>query len=200
MSAYQNFLDFFSMHNKERLDGLNESYFVPMTANERSMAFDYLLEKVEAGGTEESVHGLFMADASRAAPIVKELLTKKSLRDEAQIAAAWNLYRHDPSLLTVFIDLMSSDNRHIRAKAAYYVPAEFEPELISRLQGMIRTETDRMALIHATNKLLECYGITRESVDKEEFSKFYRGLRSDDQNVKEMTFRQLDIEYGNTTA
>jgi len=202
MNAYQNFLDFFSMHNKERLDGLSEYYFDLMTANERSMAFDYLLEKVEAGGTEESVHGLFMADASRATPLVKELLKKKSLRDEAQIAAAWNLYGHalDPSLLAVFIDSMSSDNRHIRAKAAYYVPAEFEPELISHLQGMIRTETDRMALIHATNKLLECYGITRASVEKEEFSRFYRGLRSEDQDVKEMTFRQLDIEYGNTAV
>jgi hypothetical protein len=202
MNAYQNFLDFFSMHNKERLDGLSECYFAPMTAHEQSMAFDYLLKIVEAGGSEETVHGLFMADASRAAPIVKELLTKESLREEAEIAAAWNLYWHDldPSLLTVFIDSMSSNDSNSRAKAAYYVPAEFEPELISRLQGMVRTETDRMALIHATNKLLECYGITRESVDKEEFSKYYRGLRSGDQSIKEMTFRQLDIAYGNATA
>jgi hypothetical protein len=66
MNAYQNFLDFFSMRNKERLDGLSESYFTPMTREERGMAFEFLLKRVEKGGTEESVNGLFRADERRA--------------------------------------------------------------------------------------------------------------------------------------
>lgn len=57
MSAYQNFLDFFSMHNKERLDGLSEIYFAEMTQQEKGMAFNHLLKMVEAGGSEESVNG-----------------------------------------------------------------------------------------------------------------------------------------------
>jgi len=51
MNAYQNFLGFFSMHNKERLDGLSEIYFISMTAAERTMAFDFLLERIARGGT-----------------------------------------------------------------------------------------------------------------------------------------------------
>lgn len=195
MNAYQNFLDFFSMHNKERLDGLSEGYFTAMTAEERERAFDYLLARVQAGGSEESVHGLFMANAERAVPVVKELLEKKMLRESAEIAAAWNLFRTQPdaSLVEVFIKLMSSGDKRVRANAAYYVPAGIvTPDLICALKGMVRTETHTLAAINAANKLLECYGITRDSVDKEQFSRFYRGLRNDDPAEVERTIRQLD--------
>lgn len=194
MNAYQNFLDFFSMHNKERLDGLSEIHFSRMTQQEREMAFNHLLKMVEAGGSEESVNGLFLADAKRAVSIAQELLRSGRLRDEAKVAAAWNLYRveSDSSLVPVFVELMSSPDKRIRAKAAYYVPPDMvNPELISGLEGMVRTETDTLASINATNKLLECYGITRDSVRGEEFSHFYRGLRSDDSNEKERTLSQL---------
>ncbi|WP_229261515.1 hypothetical protein [Duganella margarita] len=76
MNAYQRFLDFFEMSNKERLDGLNELYFSEMTPEERAKAFDHLIKM--AGGGEESVNGLFIADAERAAPIVKNLLDEKN--------------------------------------------------------------------------------------------------------------------------
>jgi len=196
MSAYQRFLDFFSMHNKERLDGLSDFYFSEMTPEEKGMAFSYLLQMVEGGGTEESVNGLFMADAHRAIPIVEELLKSNRLREDAEVAAAWNLYRlkGDAALLAIFIRLMSSANKRIRAKVAYYVPANLlTTELLVALRGMIRTETDNMALINAVNKLLECYGITRASVTKDEFSELYRGLRNEDGKIKEATFRKLEM-------
>lgn len=183
------------MHNKERLDGLDESYFADMTQEERAMAFAYLLKKVEAGGTEESVHGLFLADKERAISVLKEFLKRNALRGDAEIAAAWNLYRAcpDSALTPIFIRSMSSQDRRIRAKAAYYIPSDLrDSDVISALQGMVRTETDMLASINATNKLLECYGITRESVTKEEFSRLYRGLRSNDVELKERTFKQLN--------
>jgi hypothetical protein len=203
MSAYQNFLDFFSMHNKERLDGLSESYFEPMTKDERARAFDYLYKLVEAGGTEESVHGLFRADRERAIEPVGGLLAKGVLRDDAAIAAATNLYKSagDASLLATFIKNFANPKDELRGKAAYYAPADAPtPELLSALKGMVITETDRLAMIHATNKLLECYGVTRETVDKEEFSRLYKGLRSDDLRVKESTFKVLDTSYAVNVA
>lgn len=110
------------------------------------------------------------------------------MREGAEIAAAWNLYdlRPDSSLLAVFIQYMSSTDKRIRSKAAYYVPTDVVTrELISGLQGMIRAEADTLAIISATNKLLECYGVTKESVSEEEFSRLYRGLRSADSDEKE---------------
>ena len=65
------------MHSKARLDGLSESYFEQITKDERARAFDYLYKLVEAGGTEESVHGLFRADRERAIEPVRELLASR---------------------------------------------------------------------------------------------------------------------------
>ena len=199
MNAYQNFLDFFSMNNHERLDGLSDIYFTGMTMQERSMAFDYLLKLVNDGGSRETVHGLFLADAARAAPIVRDLLEAHKLRDDAEIAAAWNLQQiaPDDALLSVFIRLMSSTDKYNRANAAFYVPADvFTAELDAALKSMIRTETETLPLVNAINKLLECHGITRESVDKEKFSHFYLGLRSDEARDKEAIFEELDCLPG----
>ena len=198
MNAYQNFLDFFSTNNRERLDGLSEFHFAGMTAEERAKAFDYLLHMVQEGGSRETVNGLFTADEQRAAPIVQALLEAHKLREDAEIAAAWNLNRlqPDPSLIPVFIRLMSSSDKYNRANAAFYVPADdFTHELDTALKGMIRTETETLPLVNATNKYLECYGITRESVSKEEFSHFYRGLRSDEAGDKEAMFRELETQF-----
>lgn len=195
MNAYQHFLDFFSMYNKGRLDGLSESYFTPMTPKEREMAFDYLLALVEKGGTEESVNGLFRADPGRALIVAKRFLESGVLRGEAQIAAAWNIcqIKPDESVLPIFINLIASADPELREKAAYYVPAAlFTSELNLALRGMIRTETQKLARIHAVDKLLECYGATKESLGKELYRTLYMGLHSDDVRVKEAAFTQLD--------
>lgn len=197
MNAYQNFLDFFSMHNKERLDGLSYSYFTAMTAEERGKAFDFLLSMVESGGDEESVHGLFRADPVRAVAPVKHLLESNGLIGEAQIAAAWNLWEIEPddNLLSIFINFMSSPDEKLREKAAYYVPPKFTNELKLSLQGMIRTETRRLNCVNAVNKLLDCYGVTKESVGEENYLSIYRELRSENLNNKELAFKQLDTEF-----
>jgi hypothetical protein len=195
MNAYQHFLDFFSMHNKERLDGLSESYFTAMTPKEREMAFDYLLVLVQKGGTEESVNGLFRADASRAATAVKPLLESGVLCGEAQIAAAWNLcqIKLDEKMLPIFISNMAATDPELRERAAYYVPASLlTSELKSSLKGMVRTETKQLARIHAVDKLLKCYGATKESLGKDRYQCLYRALHSDDVRAKEAAFKQLD--------
>ena len=192
--AYQNFLDFFTTANKERLDGLDDTHFNDMSPEERSKAFDFLLQRVLNGGSRESVGGLFVADPARAAPIVRQLLDSGKLHEDAEISAAWELYQIQPdsSLIPAFTKLMSSADQTNRSNAAFYVPADvLTPELDAALKGMIRTETETLPLVSAINKLLECHGITRESVSKEEFSKFYLGLRSDVLTDKEKIFRQL---------
>lgn len=195
MNAYQRFLDFFSMQNKERLDGLSESYFTDMTHEEREMAFNYLLKLVEKGGTEESVHGLFRANRNRAVESIKRLMAMRVLNGDAQIAAAWNLSRieDDDGLIQIFIRFMADPDERLREKAAYYVPAsKLTPELKSCLQGMIRVETEQLARIHAVDKLLECYGVSEESVGKKEYLSIYRSLHNEDLRTKETAFKRLE--------
>jgi len=183
MNAYQNFLDFFSMHNKERLDGLSESYFTAMTPAER--------------GTEESVHGLFRADPVHAVEVMERRLDEGTLSGEAQIAAAWNLRRNgsDTDFLPIFIRYMSSPDRHLRRKAAYFVPAEFSYELKAALQAMIRTENEQLPRIHAVDTLLACYGVSEESVGDDMYCCLYLGLHSEDPSAKERAFKRLDALY-----
>ncbi|WBS04832.1 hypothetical protein OU994_11420 [Pseudoduganella sp. SL102] len=195
MDAYQRFLDFFEMHNKERLDGLDDSYFAAMSPDERARAFEFLLEKVEAGGSEESVHGLFRANAVRATESVKALLESGRLRPRAEIAAAWNLCRTgaDVPVLPVFIKGMSSADSEARTNAAYYVPVDpLTDEVKAAFEKMIRTETEQLARIHAVNGLLSGCGVSKESVGKSTFLEIYRGLHSADMRAKQAAFERLD--------
>jgi hypothetical protein len=58
-----------------------------MTREERGMAFELPLKRVEKGGTEESVNGLFRADERRAIESIKRLLASGALNGEARVAA-----------------------------------------------------------------------------------------------------------------
>jgi hypothetical protein len=140
LSAYNNFLSFFKMHNKERLNGLSESCFTAMIPDERTMAFNYLLNMLQKVGTEESIHSLFMADELRAFGAISDLLKSGTSRDEAQIAAAWNLYRSVPqdAPIKIFIKHFSNPIAELRGKAAYYVPSEAEDSGLQAWRSTLR--------------------------------------------------------------
>ncbi|WUR14619.1 hypothetical protein E7V67_005805 [[Empedobacter] haloabium] len=189
------FYGFFKQCNKERLDGLNECHFSAMSLQERARAFDFLMERARGSGGAESIHGLFVADASRAVEPVKALLRAGTLTQSGQIAAAWNLYclQPDKALIDVFVKAMTGSDSRVREEAAYFVPdAYLTTELKFALQAMIVTEEERLPRIHAVNKLLACYGVTEDSVGRKVYRTIYRGLHSDDLVEKEKAFRTLD--------
>lgn len=195
--AYQRFLGFFSLAGRERLDGLDASYFDSMTWDERRQAFDYLLEKVKNGGTAESVHGLFLADAPMAAREIRPLLDGEALRPEAEIAAAWNLHRMDPNadVLSTFIKHVEGEDPSIRKTAVSYLPTDNPaPRLLEALKGLILTETTELTHIHATTKFLAFHGIS-ESSDKRLYGDFYRKLRGENQEVKRRALDVLTQQY-----
>lgn len=183
------------MHNKERLDGLSSSYFSEMTPEERNMAFDYLLQKLKAGGSAETVNGLFIADQKRAMQTIEPMLSQPVLSDEARLSAAWNISRikRDKSMLPIFIRYLGDPNVELRESAAHFVPASNpSAELIFALRGMIRTESEQLARIHAVDKLLACYGFSEESAGSANFSALFRELHSEDIVTKEAAFKKLE--------
>ena len=199
MNAYQNFLDFFSMHNRERLDGLDESYFSGMTDAERKMAFNYLLAMVQDGGGEESVNGLFTADAIAAWEPVDQLLSAGLLRPAARIVAASHLYRGRPDslYLQVFYHYMADPDARLRRLAVLYLPPVLTPETKTYLHGMVRTETDEQVYLQVVTKILRCYGINGRSVGKDIFLGLYAELHSEDSKVREKALLRLeDFEPG----
>jgi hypothetical protein len=194
-SAYQRFIEFFDLVGPQRLDGLDASYFDPMSAEERAQAYDYLLARVQTGGSEESINGLFLADERRALIDATDLLEAGRLRPKAEILAAWNIFRltKDVAMMAYFAKALSNAKADVRGAAAYWAPASAPTHaLIKGLQGMIQAETAELPMIHAVNKLLECHGVTKETVDSSEYKLYYRGLWSDDPTTKTATFSMLD--------
>jgi len=154
-STYQCFLNFFQLTGTQRLDGLDTSCFESMTTDERRQAYDLLWSKVEKGGTDESINGLFLADETRAVVDVTLLLDAGRLRAQAEVLAAWNIYRltKDVAMMAHFARRLSDQSAEVRGSAAYYAPAAAPTHsLVKGLQGMILTETERLPLIHALNK------------------------------------------------
>ena len=171
------------MFNKERLDGLNEMHFSGMTQQERTMAFNYLLEGFKNGGSEETVNGIFTADFERALAPVTHLMETGALNEEAHLAAASNIFQitRDNKLLPIFIRFMANPDERLRGTAARCVPSSiFCEELRLALESMIRIETDNLAHIHAVNKLLLYHDVSEESVGKRKYLSIYRNLRSGD--------------------
>ena len=198
MSAYQHFLNFFSMYNKERLDGLGWEYFTAMTNEELARAFDHLLAMVEKGGSQETVNGLFTADAERAVQPVLRLLEAGRLNDEAEMAAAFHLWQmqYSDRLPEICMKYMNSLNRDLRQKAVYYMPSIKLTDALKRnLHNLVLHEDDRLTRIRAVEKLFECYGVDKATVGKDAYLKMYRALHGEDAHAKQAVFRQLDDMY-----
>lgn len=60
------------------MDGLNKSYFDPMSQEEKALAFDILKKSVST--SEESVRGLYLCDSDKAIDLFK-ILTPENLPD-----------------------------------------------------------------------------------------------------------------------
>jgi hypothetical protein len=199
--AYQRFLDFFELWGTARLDGLDYTYFEPMTPAERGQAYDFLMHRlvnIEKGGSNESVNGLFRADEARALVELKAMLETGGLAPEAQLLTAWNAFRltDDPGVLSYIAKVMSDPNAELRGDAAYYAPPNAPTRsLVKALRGMVYTETEQHPLVQAINKLLTYHGVSAERVGKKAHSRFYLGLRSGDASVKTATIKALDESY-----
>ncbi len=72
---FKRFLDFFNLKQRERLDGLDKSYFDPMTPEEKSEAFAFLKAHVEV--SEENIRGIYLCDPDRAIALFKSLIPKE---------------------------------------------------------------------------------------------------------------------------
>src|SRR5690554_8101296 len=89
--SFKRFLDFFKLTQRERLDGLDKSYFDPMTSEEKAAAFDLLKPSVDK--SEESVRGIYLCNPDEAIILFKTLIPKnlpnvESIREKEEIGRA----------------------------------------------------------------------------------------------------------------
>lgn len=187
MSVYHDFLDFFNQHNRDRLDGIDASYFASMPDHERRLAISFLLSKLDAGGSDEIVNALFKADANAAVGPVRDKLKGDQLRPSAQPAAIWNLYETtgDLALIRKLIVLLRSPDARIRALAANYAPSVRDRDLICRLREMVRTETESEVLLPVVQTLMQCCGFDARTMGKGPYLSLYNKLCNDSSESRE---------------
>lgn len=71
-SAYQRFLDFFNLTQRERLEGLNSSHFEPMSQTEKKQAFELLKSNFER--STENIKGLYLCCPAEAIALFKKTI------------------------------------------------------------------------------------------------------------------------------
>lgn len=200
--AYKRFLAFFSLAQRERLDGLDATYFSDMTQSEKDMAFLYLKNGFEV--SEENIRGLYLCNPSEAVALFKETLRKpipkgtSKREDDAllmgRVLMASYICNDSPTANNinslVRIDV-SSGSEDVRNAFYRHIPSEpTTEEAIARLTNGVLTEADRMPLASATQRLMACYGLLFNMHDNE-YKRIYRGLISSDISIKKQHIRTL---------
>lgn len=200
--TYQKFLDFFSLTQRARLDGLDSTYFSSMSEAEKDMAFEYLKDGFEI--SEERLRGLYLCDAKKALLLFKDTLRQpvkkgsNKREDEAilmnRVLMAGYICNANPTQeninILVSLDVASGSED---TRSAFYECIPIEPttsKAISRLVEGVLTEVDRLALASAASKLMASYGMLFDMRDNE-YKRIYRGLINNDVAVKKQHMHYL---------
>lgn len=198
------FYAFFEMHNRERLDGLDASYFPGMNQREKDAAWSSL---TSGWLSAECIIGLHLLDEARAVALFKTELKNStrsspyadarreiegsrllmlSMVDDAEPAAA---------NATAMLEFSFSESETIRAQFARVVPSErATPQVIDALVRMVLTESATQPLICAIDKLMVVFGRSYfyendEPADRE----IDLALRSKDHRRKIAGLRRLGV-------
>lgn len=189
-SSYQRFLNFFELSQRERLDGLDQSYFSNMTMEEKEMAFQYLERDFEI--SEESLKGMYLCFPDRAIAKFKEALKKPRYQKESKreddallmcrILMAGYICNAEPTAENINrlanIDV-SNENEAIRTMLYKMIPSNPTSEAaLETLENAILTEKDRLPASTAIIKFMASYNLLFDMNDST-YKKIYRGLMSD---------------------
>jgi hypothetical protein len=202
MSAYQSFLDFFSMHNKERLEGPSESYFVALSDSEKEEAWKFLQDGFESSA--ELITGLYNLDRARAAPLFKEAI--EAPMKSSPYPAEQKAIETNRLLMLRYINSVEPDEKYIAAMCEFSnsqfgdVRTEFAqslsvhqitPEAVDALKGIIFTETETIPLTSAITKLMVIHGMEFDRKSSV-YKSLYMSLRSADPKEKMAAMGRLE--------
>lgn len=193
-------VEFFDKTGPERLNGLDSSYFKDLTPDKRRAAWRFLEKDFEK--SEDQIIGLYLLNPQAAIAAFKIELAKE--REKSPYAATRSATESCRVMMLQFVcaeqpsseaikhlaSYCSSAFPNIRAKASQALPiTPTSQEAVSALEGILFTETDRLALASATEKFLAIFGYKLDISDPT-YKSLYLKLRGDDLAEKKRT-----IEY-----
>jgi hypothetical protein len=161
---------FFQVYGTERLDGLDESYFVGLNTQEKEEAWKFL--KAGFWSSSERIKGLYILDPCRAVDLFKETLAQP-MADSPYLSARKEI-ESSYLMMLEYVCETEPDKDHIESMAlfaksqvedvrvqfAQNVPAQnTTPNVTDALKTMIFTETESTPRSSAIRKLMAIHGI-----------------------------------------
>jgi hypothetical protein len=197
----ERFYRFFESYGAERLNGLDESYFLDLTASEKDEAWDFLAT-FELG--EETIKGLYILDKGRAIALIKKALTlpmKRSLypaereaieRCRLLIIKYINGVEPDERYIAAMFEFANSEFEDVRAELTQSLPVcKITREVVEVLKKMIFTETEIIPLASAISKLMMIHGMDFDRHDPT-YKSIYLSLNSDNPKEKLSAMGRLE--------
>jgi hypothetical protein len=194
--------DFFNTVGAARLDGLNESYFVGLTKEEKETAWIFLQENFTR--SSDRIKGMYILDASRAVNEFKKAIAipidqVKFIEEQKQLESSRlsmlkyvNLLEPDERWLAAMCDFAFSNFAEIRGEFARALPARrIALAAVSALKKMIFTEVERVPLASAITKLMLIHGMDFD-MDDPVYDSIYRLLQSQNKSDKLSAFKRLE--------
>lgn len=201
-SKLEKFYAFFETFGTERLNGLDESYFAGLTANEKEEAWNYLLDGFSL--SSERIIGLYNLDKFRAVPVFKEAISLPMARSpypaEQQsielnrLLMLTYIYSVEPDAkyISAMCEFAKSEFGDVRAQFAQSLPIHrLTPGAVEALKGVVFTETETIPLSSAVMKLMVIHGLDFDRKSPV-YKAIYQSLSSDDTNQKLAGMRRLE--------
>lgn len=192
---------FFETYGTERLNGLDESYFLGLSASEKEEAWNFLMKR---GLSEETVKGLYLLDKDRAIEVIARSLAspmetspypaeqEELERTRLSMIGYVNSVNRDERYIAAMCDFARSKFESVRALFVQSLPVnKITPDAVEALKGMIFTEVGTIPLSSAITKLMAIHGLEFDRHDPL-YKSIYMSLRSDERKEKLSAMRRLE--------
>lgn len=207
--AYQHFLNFFKLTGRERLDGLDKSYFSEMTEEEKECAFEYLKNESNFEHHLENLRGLYSCNPEKAILLFKETLKKEieiyptrhgnDMVLGGRVFMAGYVCNIEPTtkninnLVSIDVSKARDDVRNLKYRLIPSSPTTFEAIdfLKNSLNDELKMPDADSASVTAKLTLMSIYGVEFDMNDKNYMS-ISRGLMSADENEKIAALKKLE--------
>jgi hypothetical protein len=197
------FYRFFETYGAERLNGLDESYFVGLNEFDKEEAWNFLLQGESL--SEERINGLYLLNDVRAVDLFKEILAspikdspysaQRQFFEYQRLTLLGYVNNADPSTKNIVEMTKYSDSEFpkIRAKFAQVLPLrKIAPCSVDALKKMIFTEVERIPLAAAITKFMAIHGMDYE-IDDPVYNSIYISLRSGGSEEKLSAMKRLEM-------
>lgn len=201
-SKLDRFYHFFETYGNERLNGLDESYFIGLNQSEKDEAWNFLKDGVPT--SYERIKGLYVLDQARAIPLFKTAVAlpmepspyaseREQLESSRLLMLSYiNSVEPEEKFINAMIAFANSEFPDIRAQFARSLPAKkITPEAIEALKNIILTETETNPRTSAITKFMSVHGMKFKLKDAV-YDSIYLSLRSDKLKEKLSAIKRLE--------